>query len=503
MGHGTVGSCAKTAEGQANESPFSRLFLKEEHEYNAHAISLLSGALGPMQEGSPSDAKPGIKAGFTFLGQFIDHDLTEFRVVDESLRIVERNPTIGVRQVVAPEENPTTANGRTGKLDLDSVYGLLGTDNPALFDSDGFFILGSQSRRNGKGPRDIHRNVDFADGRLIADPRNDENKIIVQLHILFMRLHNKIHQGKVGSHPLGSDGFHATKEKVQQAYRRIVVCDYLPRIVKAEVIKNVINSLKNGTSFYQQMNRRVNQAIESEQPVMAMPVEFAHAAFRLGHSQLRDRYLMQPGHSLRLFETFPKADSDLEGDLRGGQGITEESEIDWNLFFGENGNNGLPLDTLLPASVFRLPRPAVSEPPISLAERNILRGVDFGLPSGQEVAVALRSVYGPVPMVPGDQLGIPTDVLEIEPSLEILTPLWYYILREAEVLNPNEPQLGDVGGYIVAETILGSIVASGFDMGRVGELRNQDKCRPINEVDQIDSMVDLLVYLEESDAPCK
>ena len=263
MGHGTVGSCAKTPEGQANESPFSRLFLKEEHEYNAHAISLLSGALGPMQEGTPSASKSGIKAGFTFLGQFIDHDLTEFRVVNEALQIVERNPMIGVRQRVAPEENPTTANGRTGKLDLDSVYGLLGTDNPALFDSDGFFLLGSQSRCNDQGPRDIRRNVDFADGRLIADPRNDENKIIVQLHLLFMALHNKIHGTKVGNHPLGSDGFGDTKRQVQQAYRRIVLCDYLPRIVKAEIISNVIDALRNGTSFYQKMNRQVNQVLES------------------------------------------------------------------------------------------------------------------------------------------------------------------------------------------------------------------------------------------------
>lgn len=249
------------------------------------------------------------------------------------------------------------------------------------------------------------------------------------------------------------------------------------------------------------MNRRVNQAIESEEPVMAMPVEFAHAAFRLGHSQLRDRYFIRPGVSLRLFETFPQDPTDLEGDLRGGQAITDDNEIDWTLFFGANGNDGLPLDTFLPASVFRLPRPAVSEPPISLAERNILRGIDFGLPSGQEVAVALRSVYGAIPIVPGDQLGIPDDVLVIEPSLEILTPLWYYILREAQELNPTEPQLGDVGGYIVAETILGSMVASGFEIGTVCEARDQP--RAIGNVSQIDSVVDLLVYLGEIDAPCE
>ncbi len=143
----------------------------------------------------------------------------------------------------------------------------------------------------------------------------------------------------------------------------------------------------------------------------------------------------------------------------------------------------------------------MTEPPISLAERNILRGIDFGIPSGQEVAVSLRSVYGPITVVPADQLGIPEDVLQIEPSLEVLTPLWYYILREAQVLNPDQPQLGEVGGYIVAETILGSMVASGFDIQAVGEPR--DEPRAIGGTDQIASMVDLLVYLGEINAPSR
>ena len=92
MGHGTIKYCAKTLEEKALESPFSRLFQKEEHRFNAHAISLLAGALGPMQENTNrKQNKPALPAGFTFLGQFIDHDLTEFRVVNEEMRLIERN----------------------------------------------------------------------------------------------------------------------------------------------------------------------------------------------------------------------------------------------------------------------------------------------------------------------------------------------------------------------------------------------------------------------------
>lgn len=499
MGHGTIKYCAKTPEGKALESPFSRLFLKEEHRYNAHAISLLAGALGPMQENQTNQpGKPAIAAGFTFLGQFIDHDLTEFRVVDEQMRLIERNPTLGVRQVVAPEENPTSTNGRTGLLDLDSVYGLLGEDEPALFDGRGLFLLGREPRSNHRGARDIQRNVDYADGRRIADPRNDENKIIVQLHILFMRLHNKIHETKGGNHPLGSDRFKETKQLVQKIYRQIVLCDYLPRIVQKDMINRVKASLQEGTSFYQKMNRSVNQGLEAKKAVVAMPVEFAHAAFRLGHSQLNNGYKINDQTSLPLFATLGQVGSQA-GDLRGNQAITAATEITWSDFFGNSAQSGAPLDTTLPTAVFRLPQPAVAEPPISLAERNILRGVDFGLPSGQEVAVALRQNpnYGSIALVSGSDLGIPSEVLAIEPSLEVLTPLWYYILREAEVLNPQGSELGAVGGYIVAETLLGSLLASGFDLNSDCPNTLDDFPGTIKEPSQINSMVDLLAYLGE------
>lgn len=498
MGHGTIKYFAKNLEEKALESPFSRLFFKEEHRYNAHAISLLSGALGPMQENPSSQSnKQPIAAGFTFFGQFIDHDLTEFRVVSEEMKLIERNPTLGVRQVVAPEENPTSTNGRTGLLDLDSVYGLLGDDEPALFDGGGLFLLGADQRVNNTGARDIQRNVDYADGRLIADPRNDENKIIVQIHTSFMRLHNKIHQAKGGKHPVGSAGFQETKQLVQKIYRQIVLWDYIPRIVKQDIINRVKASLEEGTSFYQRMNRRVNQELETERSVVAMPVEFAHAAFRLGHSQLLNGYKLNANTSLPLFNTLDQIGSQ-GGDLRGNEAITTETEITWSDFFGDSAQPGSPLDTTLPMAIFRLPQPAISEPPISLAERNILRGIDFGLPSGQEVAVALRqnSNYGSIPLVSGSiNLGIPTEVLTIEPSIEILTPLWYYILREAEVFNPNGSELGAVGGYIVAETLLGSLLASGCDLNSDFPETPDNSPETIQEPAQINSMVDLFKYL--------
>jgi Animal haem peroxidase len=459
------------------KAPFGRLFPAASHTYNSHAVSLLTGALGPVHRLNTTVAKPTIPTGFTFLGQFIDHDLTEFRVIGEAFALIPQNPVLGQRQLVLEDRRlegqfPTTTNGRIPKLDLDSVYGLLGVAQPDLYTDDGLFRL----EKDSKGVAfDILRDepgkvAKFRDGRLIADPRNDENKIVVQLQVLFERLHNKIHEGAGGTtedrRPAGSV-FLATKETVLQVYHNIVLHDYLPRIVRLDQMKQVVKALDEEKTFYQRMNKRNRQALvalgfseEEVSDTVAMPVEFAHAAFRLGHSQLRTAYTLNADHTFPLFATQGGGE-----DLRGKQPILPKFRIDWSFFFPGGAKDpiqGEPIDGTLPEAVFRLPPPTVSEPPLSLAERNVRRGIDFGLPSGQEVASLLTEVYGPIQSTTFEQL-FPSDlqakyseILEADPSLAWRTPLWYYILREAEFLEQGAP-LGPVGGFIVAETILGSL----------------------------------------------
>jgi hypothetical protein len=482
------------------KSPFGRLFPAADHTYDSLALSLLGGALGPLQQPPPpppvacdaagkpifpprpTPAKPSNPAGFTFLGQFIDHDLTEFRVVSESLALIPQNPTIGQRQRVLEDlrqpdrEVPTTTNGRTGKLDLDAVYGLLGPAQPDLFTADGQFRIDADG--------DILRGDAFRNRRLIADPRNDENKLIVQIHLLFEKLHNTIHGPKDGSAdekgPAGTV-FLETKLAVQAAYRRIVLHDYLPRIVAPKQIDHVLRKLGRGKTAYQQMNRR-NADILARLGVVAaaaMPVEFSHAAFRLGHTQLRDGYLLRRGGTAA--DRAPLFDTSRTGvDLRGDGPLVQTAparpfdfRVAWDLFFTlkptppatavQRPQHGEPIDGELPASIFRLPPPTVGEPPVALAERNLRRGVDFGLPSGQQAASALAEIYGYIQPTGLAQLFPPTlfdlykEVLVREPKLQWDTPLWYYILREAEQVT-DAPYLGPVGGYIVAETILGAMV---------------------------------------------
>ncbi|TVQ54404.1 MAG: hypothetical protein EA355_11925 [Rhodobacteraceae bacterium] len=490
--HGYVAVCQGPS---ANESPFGRLFRREDPLYDSHAVALLAGSQGPMMPpvAAAAASKPALPAGFTFFGQFVDHDLTEFRAV-EGMRALPMNPELGVRQVVAPDPNVTAANGRTAHFDLDSVYGLLGQPEEALFNSRGLFRLGFARRTVGNtmAARDIRRATNFRDGRMIADPRNDENKLILQIHTLFMRLHNVTHRAKGGTHPVGSPVFQQTCAQVKAAYRRIVMMDYLPRLVRLSEIVPVIRRLRAGTAFFSDMVRAVAAAGACPPGALPMPVEFAQACFRLGHSQLRDGYEMKPGIGRGLFRAGG-------GDLRGREAIDGETEVDWALFFGPAAQSGEPLDATLPASVFRLPPPAVDAPPISLAERNIRRGADFGVASGQTAAVALKARYGHIaaPMTP-DELGIGAEVLGVDPSLATQTPLWFYILREAAVRNPDGPQLGEVGGLIVAETILGALMASGVDIRAAADAAPDDAPPAATPtIETVDTMAGLLRMLGE------
>lgn len=507
------------------KSPFGRLFEASDHLYSGHAIALLAGADGPLSEsGQPPTGKPGNPAGFTFLGQFIDHDLTEFRVISDDNRVVPMNPTIGQRQRVLEDGSPNCTNGRLGLFDLDSVYGLLGNAQPDLFNADGLFILEDR----GGGNTDFKRGTAHRNKRLIADPRNDENKLIAQVHMLFQKLHNKLHQQRTGSvadlRP-GGKAFLKTKAEVIAAYQRIVFADYLPRIVQQVHIDAALDKLAKGETFYQRMNARALDAYLDQigatragtsvvnddltrvpgataYAPIAMPVEFAHAVFRLGHSQLLNGYRLNAAGGRPLF-------GPVGTDLRGDEPLSAETFVDWPLFFdigSASAQHGAPLDGLVAKVVFRLPPPAIGEPPVSLAERNIRRGIDFGLPSGQEAASYLSTIYGGIEGMEVEQLYPEArfgsldknEALRIDGSLGWATPLWYYMLCEAEQFLGG-PQLGTVGGLICAETFLGSLAAGGFDLADAAKKApkvNTTGSGPVPpDVGSIWTMADLIQFI--------
>ncbi len=376
---------------------------------------------GAMDGGNPlptdtSQNNPRIKAGYTFLGQFIDHDLT----LDTTSQLEQQ---IDVS---------ATTNFRTPALELDSLYGLGPSVQPHLYDRDKPFRLllspdGNDLPRNSQGTA------------LIGDPRNDENAIIAQLHLIWLKFHNQVFEKEFADMPIGKERFEATQKVVRWHYQWLVVNEFLPRICGSNLVAKTIDELP--FEFYHHA---------------FMPVEFSVAAYRFGHSQTRPGYLLGTTGGTRAAALFPDDPSlpNSVGDLRGFRPIPPELRIEWNTFFGPSAQASKLVDTKLSRVMLRLPDgvvpPGTADKFRSLATRNLQRGIDISLPAGQHVASRLRIsnrlTEDEIWTTNGSKIG------------SGFAPLWFYILREGEV-RANGRRLAGVGAAIVARSFVSFLMA--------------------------------------------
>jgi hypothetical protein len=361
-------------------------------------------------------------AGFTFIGQFIDHDIT-----------LDTTPL--TKQQADPD---ATVNFRTARYDLDSVYGRGPTDDPQLYDPADRDKLLLATNTNGvlDVPRDGNRAI-------IGDRRNDENLIIVQFHKAIAQFHNQIVKYARDQGMRKEWVFETARRLTRWHYQWAVIHDFLPRFVGDELVGTsgtvykevpgkspVINLL-----YYKPTNK-------DDRPFM--PVEFAVAAYRFGHSLIRPFYVLNETGAVDIFGT--------EGgrNLNGGRPIPSDLVIDWKNILPDLGNPNArkprKIDTKLSIPLANLPGSAVPppDPTIQLAVRNNRRGKQVGLPSGQQIAKAMR-----VTALSNNELGLTQSGWGGE------APLWFYILKEAELPPYNGNQLGPVGGRIMAETLVG------------------------------------------------
>jgi hypothetical protein len=376
---------------------------------------------------------PRMPAGMTFLGQFIDHDMT----FDATSSLARRQDPESLR------------NFRIPALDLDSVYGSGPVASPHLYDQtvDGGRttllveeIPGAAGSSMPATTRyDVPRNSQHV--ALIGDPRNDENLVVSQLQLAMLRFHNRVVQDVAADDAGLTPGevFAEAQRIVRWHYQWIVIHEFLERTVGQEVVDDV---LTHGRRYFSWRNDPY------------IPVEFSVAAYRAGHSQVRPSYRANFGTaaadpSKQFFGLL--FDARLAGpdpaDLRGGCRAPRRF-IDWQTFFdfGDNrARRNKKIDTTLSSVLFTLMGQPEGEP-VSLASRNLVRGLALGVPSGQRVAAAMR-----LPALARADL---EDLADF--GLQTRTPLWFYVLREAQV-QQNGERMGDVGGRIVAEVILGLI----------------------------------------------
>jgi hypothetical protein len=416
----------------------------------APSDTLLTGLANKMVEPPPpppndpdpfAATSPKLFAGFTFIGQFIDHDITfDHTPLDQ--------------QLADPD---ATVNFRTPRYDLDSVYGQGPASEPQFYTGDRDKLL--VEPKNANGVEDMAR--DGAGKAIIPDPRNDENLIIVQLHKAVAKFHNQIvdYLRSQGLRPEWV--FETARRLTRWHYQWAVIHDFLPRFVGDGLVPNgsvykevagkppVIN-----LNYYKPTNREGRPF---------MPVEFAVAAYRFGHSIIRPFYVLNDSTLARggvpIFG--PEENPATDFSLNGSRPIPFKPNLDpaqdvnlviqWRNILPDLGPPGgrkpRKIDTKLSIPLTNLPSSAVPAPPPEairhLAVRNNLRGKHVGLPSGQQVARAMRAN-----VLSNATLGL------TESGWGGEAPLWFYILKEAELLQNGE-QLGPVGGRIMAETLVG------------------------------------------------
>ncbi|TMQ51056.1 MAG: heme peroxidase [Candidatus Eisenbacteria bacterium] len=456
--HGMVRGLSHVPRSPSFEGRFGRMFRSlPAAEFRPEILAELAKAMTAEREDPPTpeterdpEENTGISAGITYLGQFIDHDLT----FDPSSSLQKQN------------DPDALVDFRSPRFDLDSVYGRGPDDQPYLYAADGVrMLLGSRLTGSPKDPnaRDVPRSNPAAGPKraIIGDPRNDENVIVAQLHAVFLRFHNRVAERLQGA------DFETVQRFVRWHYQWVVLHDFLPTIVETETLQDVLPHLKNGTTLAADPPRLRFFRWRNEPFI---PVEFSVAAYRFGHSMVRPQYRLNttlPGR----FDIFAKSGLD----LAGFREYPREFAIDWSLFFRmqappkdvgkERLQPAYKIDSSLVNPLALLP--AIEAPSIPvLAHRNLLRGLSMGLPSGQ--SVARRMGVDPIEdehlrVGKATERNSATNVILTDISAEFghNAPLWFYILAEAQQqfrTDVTPIRLGPVGGRIVAEVLVGLLL---------------------------------------------
>ena len=419
-------------------------------------------ALGRTMLDAGGDAGGGdsrIPAAYTYFGQFVDHDIT----LEAQSATLPQLTDPNLVPLTPDEIRDNLQNGRTSLLELDSVYGVQAPPDGAKMRIGRVVPLNGNApptlRPPGKDdfndlPRKVRSDIPELDrAAKIGDARNDENTIIAQLHVAFLRAHNElVEQGHT---------FGRASRILRQHYQHIVLHDFLKRIVDRQVVDQIIQQ---------------NRVYLPDPDNVLMPLEFSVAAYRFGHSMVRAAYDFNLNFnrnvipaSLDLLFTFTA----LSGQLGQFDRLPENWIIEWENFVdaGAPFNPARRIDTKLVEPLFELKDlrgRILQNDRARLAVRNLLRGYRLRIPTGQAVANALgEQALTPDEIKDGAASQDQVQALEQGGFLD-RTPLWYYVLAEAATLE-NGRRLGPIGGTIVAEVLVGLIRRSKNSILRVDD----------------------------------
>jgi len=367
-------------------------------------------------------------AGYTYFGQFIDHNLTED---DTAMRD-------------AGELEPwETVNYRGPWLNLSGIYHPVHDRGgwKQLYEPSGLvFRLGEPTVRGEQFDLPLDKNGH----PLLIDERNNENIIVRQIHVMFLKLHNLAIKELAEDEPTLSPRklFSKAQQRVCWQYQYLVRHDFLSKVCN----ENVFNEL----------------VVKNEQPTIdwsaggfSIPVELAQAVLRFGHSLVRPNYNLNVAHpDIALRDLLSSGDA---------RALAVDEAIHWPTLLGIK-EPAMRFDTAVASPLFKLeskdihsyvdrPMPHMPHP---LPVRTLIRGAKSRLPTGQDVAKRMRVlVVHPTEQTIGGVVYAPGAHLQ-SLGLSEATPLWYYILLEAEV-NEHGATLGELGSRLLIETVNGAL----------------------------------------------
>jgi hypothetical protein len=461
----------------------------------------------------------------TYWGQFLDHELTA-RTDRESIitSVVNAHPPVSSSTVESQFRN-----ARTPRFDLDSVYG--GSPIGPGVTADVVTVISGMRHpthvnkmRVGTavdpGPlpdsldehRDLPRYVqvqasvrdaalrlaqasmsqeeferfssELGQRALIGDTRNDENLVVAQFHLSFLRFHNKA-VDFLASHKTGwLPDFASAQVLTRLHYQWLIVEGYLKGVCDPAVVDRVV---QDRASHFFRFRAEFDARRQNTRLGNALPLEFSVAAYRFGHSMVRAFYDYNknfgrpgsgilPNASLNLLFGFTGGGGNIAGDKK----LPKNWVIDWTRFIGvapHDSSDGQParvarkIDTDLAPPLGKMVKEGNDEADVQLktlfkhlARRNLRRGYNLRLATGQAVHKYLQQ-HGAV------ETGPITDVSTIfhskpplrdflrntQSKMHQRTPLWFYLLAEAEAGGGN--RLGELGSWLVASTFIGVLLA--------------------------------------------
>lgn len=430
------------AAGKISLSGYQRLADAEEDTRDASLQALSQAFIGASPYGPPTvDPLPAI---YTYFGQFIAHEVSRLFQAEEGV----------------------FSSLNTSRFDLDTVFYPTGKFSDIaqgcapLCEVFGDAALGNTAPGTTINLADLPRTVDGAP--VVPDCRNDANPMLAQLHVAILEKYRAL---------IPKYGRREAYARLKTLLHAIAINDYLREVVDACVYNDVSET-----------GRKLVNPQQTPPQFFLTPIEFAAGAFRFGHAMVRDSYRWSKTHLDREAE-LPELllHTHVGGGLfKDGIPAIRRLPTDWTMEKADMFEaKGKPMPNLAnrihPAIASGLQDlaqtfvPGAEQLYTNLAEKTLLRGQEVMLPSAQRLWTRIEPKCGrfltenEITGPPGSRFyGALTTRELCHQTLAERTPLWFYVLRESEVLHDGR-KLGPLGGRIVLETIHAAISAAGSD----------------------------------------